>query len=412
VCFAAGSGSAGALPPDQLFERISPSVWSVRSLGAGEKLLASASAVAIAPGKVVTSCAILARASKVELRRGNSVYDARLEYPDVKRDLCQLDVPSLAAPPLAPRSARGLRLGQRVYVIGFSRPNEQSIGEGLVSALRDAGTEEERIQTSVPAARGLLGAGVLDEDGYLVGIVTASPKDASRNAFAVPSDWLAEIAVRGQAALAERARRAAKSGPGNAGLPAAGTSWKYGFIERLYTRKYSEFSIQVLRVDGPVVEEAVESASGQNARRAIHTGDRRIFEQSLSGNVVLMEFAPYLLAANGGKPPAEIAGADGYPTGGAGLPPWVYRVHMHDWEQVTVPAGTFQALRVEIRGERERPPSGQSFVIGDFVITAWYTPEVKRFVRLEHKVRSGSLSTRGQLVGEDVIELLSYRPPS
>jgi S1-C subfamily serine protease len=200
-------GFAHALPPDQIYDRVAPAVWSVKAYAAEEKLLASASGVAVAPGKLVTSCQVLARARQVQVRRGNSIYDAKLEFPDIERDLCQLDVPGLTAPALTVGSARGLRPGQRLYVVGFSRGNEQSIGEGLVSAVSEAGSAKERIQTTVPAAPGLRGAGVFDEEARLVGVVTASPADAAASTFAVPADWLAELGARGGAALAARPER-------------------------------------------------------------------------------------------------------------------------------------------------------------------------------------------------------------
>jgi S1-C subfamily serine protease len=204
---------AVALPPDQLYERVSPGVWQVKAYAAEEKLLASASGVVVAPGKVVTSCQVLARARQVQLRRGNAIFDAKLEFPDVERDLCQLDVPGLSAPAPALGSARGLRPGQRLYVVGFARGNEQSLGEGLVSALADGGSDKERLQTTVPASPGLRGAGVFDEEARLVGIVTSSPRDAAASTFALPADWLAELAARGQAALAARASPPAAGGP-------------------------------------------------------------------------------------------------------------------------------------------------------------------------------------------------------
>ena len=183
ICGAAAMMSAaphaGALPPDQIYERVAPAVWSVKSYSAEERLLASATGVVVAPGKLVTSCQVLARARQVSLRRGHMIFDATLEFPDVERDLCQLDVQGMTVAAVPKASARGLRVGQRLYVVGYARGNQQSLGEGLVSAMLDPGTGRDRIQTTIPSSPGLLGAGVFDEEGRLVGIVTSSPKDAA-----------------------------------------------------------------------------------------------------------------------------------------------------------------------------------------------------------------------------------------
>jgi hypothetical protein len=369
----------------------------------------------VAPGKLVTSCQVLARARQVQVRRGNSIYDAKLEFPDIERDLCQLDVPGLTAPALAVGSARSLRPGQRLYVVGFARGNEQSIGEGLVSALSETGSAKERIQTTVPAAPGLRGAGVFDEEARLVGVVTASPADAAASTFAVPADWLAELGARGGAALAARAKPAAAATAGAAvstpGLPAAGTSWEYGFNNRIFGRGQTNFTVRAARSDAAGVEEQV-SAGAQDAgeaRRMVNAGDVGFLERSFGSTAVLLEMAPYLLARTDGKAPGEVTNPGGYPVGGAGLPHWATHARILDWEQVTVPAGTFRALRVEASGKRPAP--SRSVLPTQFTLTVWYAPDVKRYVRLEHRVWFVA-PYDNRLIGHDVVELLAYRPPS
>jgi hypothetical protein len=421
VCAAAclSTAPAHALPPDQIFDRVAPGVWSVKAYSAEEKLLASASGIVVAPGKLVTSCQVLARARQVQLRRGNTIFDAKLEFPDVERDLCQLDVPGLAAPAPAVGSARALKPGQRLYVVGFARGNEQSIGEGLVSTLSEAGSSKERIQTTVPASAGLLGAGVFDEEARLVGIVTSSPKDAAATAFAVPAEWLAELAGRGEAALAARAKPAAAGGAGPSasaaapGLPAAGTTWVYGVNQRIFSRGQVDLTVRVLRVDGSIVEEAVTTtgSDSSDARRVINAPDSRFVTHALGQAAGVTELAPYLLAASGGKVPADIGNPGGYPIGSPGLPLWVAKAAVQGWEQVMVPAGTFRALRVRVTGQRSAPIGGRTAFAGRFEMNVWYAPDVNRIVRQEHKVWTADAISPALAVDE-VLELTSYRPPS
>jgi hypothetical protein len=417
LCIAVAFGTAHALPADQIFDRVAPGVWSVKAYSADEKLLASASGVVVAPGKLVTSCQVLARARQVQLRRGNTIFDAKLEFPDVERDLCQLDVPGLAAPAPAVGAARALRPGQRLYVVGFGRGNEQSIGEGLVSVLADAGTGKERLQTTVSAAPGLRGAGVFDEEARLVGVVTSSPADAPATVFAVPAEWLAELATRGEAALAARAKPPAAGGTGSIGaaapgLPTAGTSWVYSLTDRLYGRHLPELTVRILRVDDAAVEEVLSGAvsdAGQ-ARRAINSRETRFFEVRLAQNSVILEFAPYLGTVDEGKFALGFASAAAYPLGGSGLAPWVTKSSTRGWESITVPAGTFKALRMDISGERARDDFTNQAHAGKFKVSVWYAPDVKRFVRLEHWYYSGAIAMRGRLMGHDIIELLKYSP--
>jgi S1-C subfamily serine protease len=401
---------AWALPPDQIFDRVAPAVWSVKTYSADEKLLASASGIVVAPGKLVTSCQVLARARQVQLRSGNAIFDAKLEFPDVERDLCQLDVPGLTAPAPAVGSARGLRTGQRLYVIGYSLGNAPTIGEGIVSAVHDAGAANERIQTTVPAARGLLGAGVFDDEGRMVGVVTSSPKDAAATVFAVPAQWLAEIAARGQAALDKRAAVAAKPAAASGNLPAAGTTWVYGFSDRMFGRGQTDITVRALRVDGTAVEELV-STSDKNAsgtRRVIDTSVPGFVSLALSGDNLVLELTPYLLASSGGKAPADLS-TPGYPMGGPGLSPWVMKAAVADWEQINLPAGSFRALRIEVEGRRIQPPAGNIALPYVFKLRTWYAPQVQRIVRIEHQVWSGRIMTP---YAHDVVELLKYTPPS
>lgn len=66
------------------------------------------------------------------------------------------------------------------------------------------------------------------------------------------------------------------------------------------------------------------------------------------------------------------------------------------WEDIVVPAGKFRALRIESEGTvqvAKKPKPGRS------IVTAWYAPELRRWVRLEQEFGRGTLSS----------ELLSYR---
>jgi S1-C subfamily serine protease len=400
---------AHALTPDRIFERVAPSVWSVKAYGTEEKLLASASGVAIAPDKLVTNCRVLVRARQVQVHRGNLIYDAKLEFPDIKRNLCQLIVPGMSAPVPAQVSARALRPGLRIYVVGFSLGNEQSIGEGLVSAVHDAGGPNERIQTTVPTTPGLLGAGVFDDEGRLVGVVTSSPKESAATAFAVPVDWLAAVAARGQAVLAARSNAAARTA---GSLPAAGTTWVYGFVERLFTGRQTDFTVDVLRVNDHFVDEtmSVDTQAVQRIPRTVDARELRFIEQSLGAGAVLLEMAPYLLAASGGKAPADFATAVGYPLGGLGLPNWAISVRHQSWEQVTVPAGTFRALRIDVTGQRERPVFTSEPITGHFKMSVWYAAEVQRFIKLRHQMWHGPASRPNRQLSDDSVELLSFRP--
>ena len=74
------AGAAYALDPSRVFEKVSPSVWMVRTFDANDRPISLGSGVVVGPGKVVTNCHVLAKATAVVVRRkGNFVYRVNAE---------------------------------------------------------------------------------------------------------------------------------------------------------------------------------------------------------------------------------------------------------------------------------------------------------------------------------------------
>ena len=197
---------ASALEPDVLFARVAPSIWSVRTLDAQERPLQMGSAVVVAPGRLVTSCRVLAKASSVVVRQDNVSYGATLEFPDPVRDLCQLSVARFPAPSVSFAPPGLARPGQRVYAVGNPKGLENTLSEGLLSALRAGdGEETRRLQTTVATAPGASGGGLFDSEGRLLGILVADTPPGVPTGSAIPAEFVAELPSRARAALESRA---------------------------------------------------------------------------------------------------------------------------------------------------------------------------------------------------------------
>jgi S1-C subfamily serine protease len=413
-----------ALDPTQVFERVSPSVWIVRTYDASERPVGLGSAVVIGAGQLVTNCHVLAKSKMVMVRRENVMYQAKLEHADAPRDLCLLQVAHFSAPAVEMRSAKDLKVGERVYAIGNPKGLEVTLSDGLISGLRtelltEAIDKEHNalVQTTAPLSPGSSGGGLFDTEGRLVGITTFGWRDAQNLNVALPIDWIAQVPERAQAALARRnapqGSVAAGAAPVPPGYPAPGTAWVYSFTERLYSGRRMDITVRATRVDGDFVEESV-SASGQGAgpaRRTVNTREARFLEFPINAGAMLIELAPYLLAANDGKAPADAIAPVGYPVGDPSLSGWLVTVQRHDWEDVAVPAGKYRALRFEIVGRRERPVFTNNVFAGRFRVTVWYAPDVKRIVKLEHQTWSAAITASGTPNSDDAIELVEYRPP-
>lgn len=209
VAASAAAGAASALEPDVLFRKVAGSVWAIRTFDAQERPLRAGSAVVIAPGRLVTNCHVLAKASGFVVKQDNVTYGATLEFPDPARDLCQIRVANFNAAPVALAPAGSARVGQRVYAIGNPRGLENTLSEGILSGLRGGDGEARLLQTTAAISAGSSGGGLFDDEGRLLGITSFAARDGGNLNFAVPAEFLSELPARAQAALEARAREPA-----------------------------------------------------------------------------------------------------------------------------------------------------------------------------------------------------------
>jgi serine protease Do len=209
-----------ALEPDELFRKVSPSIVAIHGFDTRVQPFTYGSGVVVAPETVITNCHVLAKTRTIIVKRRNATYKATLQYPDVERDLCQLNVPDLVAPAVTLGDSTSIQIGQRAYAIGNPIGLELTLSDGLISGFRKIeGAEVPRIQTSAPASPGSSGGGLFDRDGNLIGITTLIGRDAQNITIAHPVEWVREVPERGKAALARRSEPAAAT----AGTTAAGT---------------------------------------------------------------------------------------------------------------------------------------------------------------------------------------------
>jgi len=219
----AGVQAAG----DELYAKIAPSVWRVRTYDADGIALLSGSAVVIGPGKLLTNCHVLAKAKRVTVAQEKTSFPAKLQHIDVERDLCQLAASELTAPAVAIGDSDRVAVGQRVYTLGNPKGLALTLSDGLVSGLRKVdGSTSKIIQTSAPVSPGSSGGGLFDEQGRLVGITSLSLRDSQNLNFAVPINWLKELPGRSDAAIAAyRAGGKAEAPAAGEPAPKATASW-------------------------------------------------------------------------------------------------------------------------------------------------------------------------------------------
>jgi len=412
------SGPALALTPPEVFDKVAPSVWAVRALDAQERPFSHGSAVVIGRGRLVTNCHVLAKAKSIQVRRENVSYEAKLEHADVERDLCTLSVSNFTAPAVQTVNLAQVKVGQRVYAVGNPERLALTLSEGLISGLRSEDPQLPPLQTSAPISPGSSGGGLFDERGALIGITTLVMLGRTRIAqnlnFAAPAEWIKEIPERAQDQLAKRReRQAAPSGslaaaPPAEGLPAVGTSWKYSFRDQRYSQPEQIFTIRVVGVEGWDVRESFDLVGDSGKTAAINAKEITFAARRVAGGYSLVELAPYFYSSELGKSLSALHRPVNYPT--SGLREWRIDVAQVDSDEAVVPAGTFKTTRVVVTGTVQSFGSLQaggpaSVVPARFHYTAWYAPEVNRYVKVQHQTWNSSST----LIGDEIVQLLEYR---
>ena len=406
------AAQAAALEPAEVFGKVAPSVWAVRGLDATERPITYGSGVVIDKGRLVTNCHVLAKAKAIQVRRSNVAYFGKLEHADVERDLCIISVADFNAPAVEVLPLSSVRVGQRAYAVGNPETLDLTLSEGLISGVRAEDPRVPPVQTSAPISPGSSGGGLFDDQGRLIGITTLSVIGRARIAqnlnFAVPAGWAAEVPERAKEQLAKaHATREARSGGATL---AAGVLWASTFRDRLFSNRQREFVVRTTLVDRSSVTEIVSSGNQQRTFLT-NTAEIRFQRRRIDGEDVI-ELAPYLLTR---VPTPTMPLADSprtYPGSGTAQD-WRVRVLAVAHEEVSVPAGRFEAYRIQLAGENDQQRFGRGsynpnmdYVPQRFEYEVWYAPAIGRYVQIHHKTFNRS----GKDVSDEWVQLTKFQP--
>ncbi|MEW5738857.1 MAG: S1C family serine protease [Myxococcota bacterium] len=200
VVFLGLPGAAGAKEPDQrletespamVFSRVSGSVVLVRAETA--QGLSQGSGVIVGKGQVVTNLHVIEGAKRVLVSVRGKEVEAKVTLTSKRdRDLALLAMDTTGGARATLRKSTDLVVGERVFAIGNPRGYEQTLTEGLVSALRKEGSAFV-VQTSAALSPGSSGGGLFDSRGRLVGITTKQRTDGQALNFAHPVEWIQEL---------------------------------------------------------------------------------------------------------------------------------------------------------------------------------------------------------------------------
>jgi hypothetical protein len=151
--------------------------------------------VVIGSGQVVTNCHVIKNAPLLTVRSADTEYPATLQHADWARDLCSLTVAGLNAPSASIGNSKTLRVGAKVYALGTPKGLALTLSDGIVSGFRER-KNGRYIQTTAAISRGSSGGGLFDENAALIGLTTFYVADGQNLNFALPIEWLSELAQR------------------------------------------------------------------------------------------------------------------------------------------------------------------------------------------------------------------------
>lgn len=186
--------------------------------------------------------------------------------------------------------------------------------------------------------------------------------------------------------------------------PKVGATWTYGYRSDWSQIVPRTLIYTVTAVNDQGIQDRLtqQGAPGSGGDR-LFTSAWEISDRPLT-DLMVHEFSPYLLAF-GDVPIGERVSVSMPPVNWGTT--WTTTARGVGTERVSVPAGNFDAMRIEILGTRLFV-AGQMDATADAVrlfATAWLAPAVKRAVRFNFQTQAAQLN----LLSRDHVELQSFR---
>jgi len=179
--------------------------------------------------------------------------------------------------------------------------------------------------------------------------------------------------------------------------PRLGDTWTYRYFDQWKPGEQYQVTHTVVSVVGATIVDRMTGAMGSDDH-TFAPGPMVVFRGR--GRV---EFSPYILAQARLDPGRAFA----FQYADQNFPqPWSVRARVSRTERITVPAGTFDTVRIEIEGNRP----GWQMAVNDLGSPTrveqviWYSAEVKRVVKHTYETFN-----RGGSADRDVYELISYK---
>jgi len=159
------------------------------SLGSGFFVRESeiASNLHVVAGALAGSAKLVGRKTKYDIEGITAI--------DPERDLVVLKVTAAGSPTLAIGSSDAVQVGETVYAVGNPQGLEGTFSQGVVSSIREVGSDQ-LLQITAPISPGSSGGPVLNGKGQVIGVSVATFRGGQNLNFAIPSRYLKALLAK------------------------------------------------------------------------------------------------------------------------------------------------------------------------------------------------------------------------
>ena len=187
-----GEHSANAYTVQEIAKKSTGSTLLLVMEDANGQPLAFGSGFPVRNGEVASNLHVVKGAVRgyAQLVDQNTKHDIEgIVAVDPKRDLVVLKISSADLPGLPLGDSDVVQIGESVYAVGNPRGLEGTFSQGIVSSIREVGTDK-LLQITAPISPGSSGGPVLNSKGEVIGVSVATFKGGQNLNFAIPVNYL------------------------------------------------------------------------------------------------------------------------------------------------------------------------------------------------------------------------------
>ncbi len=187
-----GVSSAHALTTQEIAKKAFGSTVLLVMEDANGQPLSLGSGFFIASGEIASNLHVVEGAARgyAKLVGEKTKYDIEgVTAIDPERDLVVLKIPVREQQVLSIGNSDAIQVGDSVYAVGNPQGLEGTFSQGIVSSIRDIGSDK-LLQITAPISPGSSGGPVLSATGEVVGVSVATFRSGQNLNFAIPSNYL------------------------------------------------------------------------------------------------------------------------------------------------------------------------------------------------------------------------------